>query len=143
MRKLWLPAVTSALIVLAGCASQPESSEAAPQRERATPVPQVVLMKSPESLANPELPSRNIKKDAFAVVVLPGSISANGVKVKDPQALAELLARHNKPLVTLSVHRCVDGHYAKELLASVQSLTDLPIPYSAIGTYTDELCDRR
>lgn len=140
MRKLRLPAVTSALIVLAGCASQPQTPEAAPQS--ATPMPHAVVIKSPESLANPDLPSRNIKKDAFAVVVLPGSISANGVKVKDPQALAELLAKYNKPLVTLAVHRCVDGQYANKLLASVQSLTDVPIPYSAIGAYTDEICNR-
>lgn len=118
---------------VAGCATTPEA-------EAPAPVPKTVTMKHSANQNNPKLPPRTVQKNLFQVVVTPAQLVVNGVTIKDQLALAELLAAHNMPLVTMAVHRCVPTAYAKELLNTTQALTNVPIAYSAFGNYTDAQC---
>ncbi len=123
-------------VVLVSCAQTPEQPSK-PTAER-TPIPKSVTLQVPSN--DISAPKRTIQKSLFQVLLTPLGLSANGVEVPSLEALQKLLAQYNRPMITLTVHRCVDAQRAKSFLNSIQSLTDTAIAYSAFGAYTDSEC---
>ena len=124
-------------MVLSACASQGEQ-----QSSSAQPMPEIITIKDPGAPTAPGLPTKTVRKNLFNVVVKPKAITANGVTVKDIEALKQLMLNNNKPVVTVAMHRCVANDYAKNLMNIIQPLTDVPVAFSAFGKYSDKECEQ-
>lgn len=104
------------------------------------PQPQTIRLSQEYEIVDSENPQESVEKSLFNIAVSPKNIIVNGVPVSDLNALQKLLAQYDKPVLTISGHRCLDADKAVEIVNIAQNHTDTPIPYGSFGDYDDEEC---
>lgn len=124
--------VLSMALMLSHCAT-PEPTE--------LPIAKSVTLRAPLPENAPATAKpRTVKKNLFHIQQTVKATLVNGTKVNTLDELKVILEVHNKPVITLAVHRCVENDKAKEILSLAQSFTDTPIPYSSYGKLSDPSC---
>ncbi len=105
------------------------------------PIAKTVTLRAPlPENAPPTARPKTLKKNLFHIYVTVDKLMVNGTEVKTLENLQRLLEVHNKPVITMAVHRCVENEYAKQVLTLVQQTTQTPIPYSSTGKLSDPAC---
>jgi hypothetical protein len=104
------------------------------------PKPQTMSVRSDASVSNPTTNGPTVVKPLFNIVVDNRTILVNNTQVKDFVTLEKLLAKHNKPVITIGTHKCLSKIKTLDLMSIVQKHTDTPIAYKSYGSFDDEQC---
>lgn len=132
------PFIAAAIVILAcaltqGCASK----KAEPQKQ---PQPQTIHLRGDSSVTNPGPASQRLTKPLFNIVISPKSLMVNGAPVKNLAELERLLAKHQRPALTIASHKCLSTEKAAEVLSLAQRYTDTPIAFGSYGKFDDPEC---
>ena len=131
-----------AALCLSSCGSQPEKKQA-PETDNSgllPPLPRTITVENPKSPSITGAKPLGIKKNMFHIEVSPSFVKANNSPLVSLTELEELLRSHNKPLITLAIHKCMDTVTSKKIFDIVQNHTDMPITFASFGEYDDSDC---
>jgi hypothetical protein len=104
------------------------------------PKPQKIPVRSEASISNPVANGPTQLKPLFNLVVDNRAILVNDTNVKDYSTLEKLLAKHQKPVITIATHKCLSKSKTVELMNIAKKHTDTPIAYKSFGNFDDDQC---
>lgn len=129
--------ITLALLACAlmqGCASKKPEPQSEPQ-------PQTIHLRGDASVSNPGSANERLTKQLFNIVINPKTITVNGSAVKNLADLERLLAKHQRPALTIASHKCLSTEKAAEVMSLAQRYTDTPIAFGSYGKLDDPECE--
>lgn len=124
-----------AVALLQGCASQQKPAP------KSSPQPQTIHLRGDASVTNPRSANERLTKQLFNIVISPKTITVNGAPVKNLTELERLLAKHQRPALTIASHKCLSTEKAAEVMNLAQRYTDTPIAFGSYGKLDDPECE--
>ncbi len=121
--------------LLSSCSNQTQKSEST-----AEPVARKIRMVNQSNDPAVVKIQPVVEKNLLNIRLSPSSILVNQAPVKNLKALESLLLANEKPVITVTAHRCVSAKKHLALMQLVQSHTTTPIALGSFGDYGDPEC---
>lgn len=141
LKSFLLFSFTAVILITTGCESTSSKSSMKGKKEGSTKnQPKKITIRANSQTGSTAPPGETIQKNIVQITVSPKEILLNDVAVKDTKRLNQLLKKYDKPVITISAHKCANASLTTQVMSISQDQTNTPVLYRSFGQFTDPAC---